>query len=106
LKKKIITNPINFIDTKIKEQKNMQILNSDKNEWYNFDVDNTTTMKTIKEQYAQNLGLEACKLRVWISSTINPNRKKEWIPEADHLTLAECHILIAKARAFIIVKSV
>jgi len=82
------------------------ILNSDKNEWYNFDVDNTTTMKTIKEQYAEKLELDAYTLRVWISSTINPNRKKEWIPEADHLTLAACHILIAEARAFIIVKSV
>ncbi len=82
------------------------ILNSDKNEWYNFAVDNTTTMKNIKEMYAQKLELEASTLRVWISSTINPNRKKEWIPQADHFTLAACHILIAEARAFIIVKSV
>jgi hypothetical protein len=82
------------------------ILNSDKNEWYNFVVDNTTTMKNIKEMYAQKLELEDCKLQVWISSAINPNRKKEWIPEADHLTLAACHILIAEARTFIIMKSV
>ena len=85
------------------------ILNSDTNEWYNFTVDNTTTMKNIKEMYAQKLELEASNasnIQVWISSTINPNRKKEWIPQADHLTLAACHILIAEARAFIIVKSV
>jgi hypothetical protein len=54
----------------------------------------------------KKLEVEASNFQVWISSAINPNRKKEWIPEADHLTLAACHILIAEARAFIIVKSV
>jgi hypothetical protein len=85
------------------------ILNSDKNEWYNFAVDNTTTMKNIKEMYAQKLELEASNasnIQVWISSMIVPNRKKEWPTDVDHFTLYNCHILKPEARAFIIVKSV
>ena len=33
---------------------------------------------------------------------INKNRKKEWIPEADYLTLACCNILIPEAKILII----
>jgi len=73
---------------------NIQIMNSNNNEWYNFDVDNTT-MINIKEQY----------VRVWISSDICPIIKKEWIPEADHYTLAQCNVLIPEACVFIIIKS-
>lgn len=85
---------------------NIKILNSNNNEWYDFEVDDTTTMINIKKQYAEKLNLDVDKLRVWISSMINKNRKKEWISEADDLTLACCDILIPKAQAFIIIKSV
>jgi hypothetical protein len=85
---------------------NILILNSDKNESYDFEVDNTTTMKNIKEKYAQNLGLEYNNLQVWISSMIDPTCKKEWPSDVDHFTLYNCHILKPEARAFIIVKSV
>lgn len=85
---------------------NMKIFNFNNNEWYIFDVNNTTTMKDIKEKYSQQLNLDVDKLIVWISSMINKNRKKEWIPEADYLTLAECNILIPEAQAFIVIKSV
>jgi hypothetical protein len=81
---------------------NIRVFNSDKNESYDFEVDNTTTMKNIKDRYAQKLGLEYDKLKVWISSSKYPEQKKEWIPLADHLTLAECDILIPEACAFII----
>jgi dTDP-D-glucose 4,6-dehydratase len=37
---------------------NIRILNSEKNEWYDFDVNNTTTMKTIREHTAQIMKLE------------------------------------------------
>jgi hypothetical protein len=84
---------------------NIKIFNFNNDEWYIFDVNNTTTMKDIKEKYSQQLNLDTDKLIVWISSMINKNRKKEWIPEADHLTLAECNILIPEAKAFIIIKS-
>lgn len=84
----------------------MKIFNFNNNEWYIFDVNNTTTMKDIKEKYSQQLNLDVDKLIVWISSMINKNRKKEWIPEADYLTLAECNILIPEAQAFIVIKSV
>jgi hypothetical protein len=84
---------------------NIQIMNSNNNEWYNFDVDNTTTMINIKEQYAQQLNLNVNNLRVWISSDICPIIKKEWIPEADHYTLAQCNILKPEAHVFIIIKS-
>jgi hypothetical protein len=83
----------------------MPILNHDKNEWYEFDVDNTTTMKTIREQYAQKLGLETCKLRMWISSPINLNYKKEWPSEEDFRMLASCGILGADFPVCIIVSS-
>jgi hypothetical protein len=85
---------------------NIRVFNSDKNESYDFEVDNTTTMKNIKDQYAQQLGFEYNKLKAWISSSKYPTRKKEWIQEADYLTLAECNILIPEACAFIIMKSV
>ena len=84
----------------------MKIFNFNNNEWYDFDVDNKTTMSNIKEKYALQLNLDVDKLIVWISSMINKNRKKEWIPEADNLTLACCNILIPEAQAFIIIKSV
>ena len=84
----------------------MKIFNFNNNEWYIFDINNTTTMKDIKEKYSQQLNLDVDKLIVWISSMINKNRKKEWIPEADYLTLAECNILIPEAQAFIVIKSV
>lgn len=85
---------------------NIKIFNFNNDEWYIFEVNNTTTMKDIKEKYSQQLNLDTDKLIVWISSMINKNRKKEWIPEADHLTLAECNILIPEAEAFIVIKSV
>lgn len=81
-------------------------MNSNKNERYDFEVDNTTTMKDIKEQYAQQLDLEVSKLRVWISSYICPFIKKEWPSYVDDLTLFNCNILIPEAQAFIIIKSV
>ena len=84
---------------------NIQIMNSNKNERYNFEVDNTTTMKDIKEQYAQQLDLEVSKLRVWISSYICPIIKKEWPSNFDDITLFNCHILKPEARSFIIIKS-
>jgi len=84
---------------------NIRIMNSNNNEWYNFDVDNTTTMINIKEQYAQQLNLNADNLRVWISSDICPIIKKEWPSNVDYFTLAQCHILKPEARAFIIIKS-
>lgn len=85
---------------------NMKIFNFNNDEWYDFEVDNTTTMTNIKKQYAEKLNLDVDKLTVWISSMINKNRKKEWIPEADYLTLACCNILIPEAKTFIIIKSV
>lgn len=85
---------------------NIRVFNSDKNESYDFEVDNTTTMKNIKDQYAQKLGFEYNELKAWISSSKYPTRKKEWIPEADYLTLAECDIFIPEACAFIIMTSV
>jgi hypothetical protein len=84
---------------------NIKIFNSNNNECYNFDVDNTTTMMNIKEQYAQQLNLDVDNLRVWISSYIYPIIKKEWPSNVDYLTLAQCHILKPEARAFIIIKS-
>jgi hypothetical protein len=81
----------------------ISILNRDKNEWYDFDVNNTTTMKTIREHTAQKMELEACKLRMWISSPINLNHKKEWPYEQDSLTLASCGILNANFPVCIIV---
>ena len=83
----------------------IQIMNSNKNERYDFEVDNTTTMKDIKEQYARQLDLEVSKLRVWISSYICPIIKKEWPSNFDDITLFNCHILKPEARAFIIIKS-
>jgi hypothetical protein len=83
----------------------MKIFNFNNDEWYDYDVDNTTTMSNIKEKYALQLNLDVDKLTVWISSMINKNRKKEWIPKADNYTLAECNILIPEAKAFIIIKS-
>ena len=77
---------------------NIQIMNSNNNEWYNFDVDDTTTMINIKEQYAQQLNLNVDNLRVWISSNIFPIIKKEW-------PSAQCNILKPEAHAFIIIKS-
>ena len=85
---------------------NIRVFNSDENESYDFEVDNTTTMKHIKEQYATKLDIEYNKLRVWISSDILPIIKKEWPSDVDHLTLYNCHILKPEARAFIIIKSV
>jgi hypothetical protein len=85
---------------------NIKIFNSNNNECYNFDVDNTTTMINIKEQYAQQLNLNVNNLRVWISSDILPMLKKKWEKEVDHLTLANCHILIPELYVFIIVKSI
>jgi hypothetical protein len=84
---------------------NIRMLNSEKNEWYYFDVNNTTTMKTIKEQYAQKTELDACKLRTWISSPINLNHKKEWPSGEDYRTLASCGILNGDFPVCIIVSS-
>ena len=85
---------------------NIQIMNSNKNEWYVFEVDNSTTMKDIKEQYATQLDLEVSNLRVWISFYICQVIKKEWPSNFDDLTLFNCHILKPEARAFIIIKSI
>jgi hypothetical protein len=84
---------------------NISILNRDKNEWYDFDINNTTTMKNIKEQYAQKTELDPSKLRTWISSPINLNHKKEWTSEEDHRTLASCGVLNANFHICIIVSS-
>jgi len=84
---------------------NIRVFNYNNKLSYNFDVDDTTTMKNIKEQYAQQLNLNVDNLRVWISSDICPVISKEWIPEADHLTLAQCNVLIPEVCAFIIIKS-
>jgi hypothetical protein len=37
---------------------NISVFNSDENESYDFEVDNTTTMKNIKDRYAQKLGFK------------------------------------------------
>lgn len=84
----------------------IRIFNSNKNESYYFEVDNTTTMNDIKEQYATKLDLEISKLQVWISSDILPIIKKEWPSDVDYITLYNCHILKPESHAFIIVKSV
>jgi hypothetical protein len=84
---------------------NIRILNSEKNEWYDFDVNNTTTMKTIREHTAQIMELEPHKLRTWISSPLNLKKKKEWPSEQDSLTLASCGILGANFPVCIIVSS-
>jgi len=72
---------------------------------YDYDVDNTTTMRNIKEKYALQLNLDVDNLHVWISSDICPIIKKEWPSNVDYLTLSQCHILIPEAKAFIVIKS-
>lgn len=84
----------------------IRVFNSDKNESYRFIVDETTTMKNIKDHYAKKSDIDVSKLRVWISSDILPMLKKKWESEVDHLVLANCHILIPELQVFIIVKSI
>jgi hypothetical protein len=84
----------------------IRVFNSNKNESYRFIVDETTTMKNIKDNYAKKSDIEVSKLKVWISSDILPMLKKKWEKEVDHLTLANCHILIPELYVFIIVKSI
>ena len=84
---------------------NIRVFNYNDKLSYNFDVDDTTTMKNIKEQYAQQLNLDVDNLRVWISLDICPVISKEWPSYADDLTLAQCNVLIPELRAFIIIKS-
>jgi hypothetical protein len=84
----------------------IRILNLNNNNLYNYDVDETTTMKNIKEQYAQQLNLNIDNFRVWISFDKCPTLKKEWTSDFDYLTLASCNVLKPAAQAFIIIKSV
>jgi hypothetical protein len=84
----------------------IRVLNLNDNVSYNFSVNNTTTMKNIKDSYVRELNLNVDKLIVWISSDIFPLIKKEWPSDFDHLTLTECNILKPDAKAFIIIKSV
>lgn len=91
---------------KYKRKMNMKIFNSNDNVSYYFIVDETTTMKNIKDYYAKKSDIEVSKLKVWISSDILPMIKKKWEKEIDHLTLANCHILIPELHVFIIVKSI